>query len=146
MFRPARRLGRNFVASGAGVSAVEFAVVAPLFLLILIGIVIYGLYFGTALTVSQIAAESARASVAGLDDTERAQLAVARADEMIAGNPLIDPGQMDIETAAADETRSFAVTLSYDASNLPIFGFSGLIPTPSPTIVRTSSVQRGGFQ
>ena len=136
----------GFLAANGAVSAVEFAIVAPLFLVILLGITVYGLYFGTALSVSQIAAESARASVAGLDDSERADLARTRANQMIAANPLIVPEQVDIATSADDAIRTFIVTISYDASNLPIFGFSGLIPTPSPTIVRTSSVQRGGFQ
>ena len=146
MTRTARQTCRRFLTASGAVSAVEFAIVAPLFLVILLGIIVYGLYFGTALSVTQIAAESARASVAGLDDTERSDLARTRANQMIAANPLIDPDQVDIETSADDTIRTFIVTISYDASSLPIFGFSGLIPTPPPTIVRTSTIQRGGFQ
>ena len=133
-------------AGESGVSAVEFAIVAPLFILILGGILLYGVYFGVALSVSQVAAEAARASIAGLDDTERGQLAHTRADEMVASNPMLDAGRIDVDAASdPGNSQTFVVTINYDASNLPIFAFAGLVPSPSHTIVRTSSVRRGGF-
>ena len=146
MLRHERAGLRTFLAGEGGVSAVEFAIVAPLFIVILAGILLYGIYFGVALSVSQVAAESARASIAGLDDTERNTLAQNRASAMVASNPILDATKITV-AAAPDPSSShtFKVDVTYDASNLPIFAFGGLIPAPSQTIVRTSTIQRGGF-
>src|SRR5689334_21418066 len=67
------QFGRAFDVSG--VAAIEFAVVFPLFLLIILAIIGYGSYLGAAHSVAQLAADAARASVAGLSDTERASIA-----------------------------------------------------------------------
>jgi len=136
----------RFVHARRGASAVEFGIVAPIFILIVVGILVYGIYFGTALSVSQIAAESARASVAGLDNAERQQLALQRADYMVESNGFLSPDRMSIVAAPdPEQAKTFVVQITYDASEMPIFAFSGFIPTPSPTITRTSAIQRGGF-
>ena len=69
-------LGRQREAQ-AGSAAIEFALVAPVFLAMLLGILVYGLYFGLSHSVEQLAAQAARVSVAGLDDQERETLAEA---------------------------------------------------------------------
>ena len=43
-----------------GTSAIEFALLAPLFILFLLGMVAYGIYFGASHSVQQIAADAAR--------------------------------------------------------------------------------------
>ncbi len=137
---------KSLRACNRGASAVEFAIVAPLFVVILLGIVIYGLYFGTALGVSQVAAEAARASVAGISPQERSTLATQRAFAVIEDYSFLDEGRMNVTASAkAGEPALFVVTVQYDASNLPIFAFNGLIPLPGSTIERTSVVQRGGY-
>ena len=65
----------RFTASRAASAAVEFAIVGPVLLLLMSGIFTYGGYFLTAHTVQQLANDAARASIAGLDDTERLALA-----------------------------------------------------------------------
>jgi Flp pilus assembly protein TadG len=50
----------RFRADTAGTSAVEFAMLAPLFILLLLGMVAYGIYFGASHWVQQIAADAAR--------------------------------------------------------------------------------------
>src|SRR5690606_41507901 len=73
MFRSLRRAISNTAAS----SAVEFALIAPVFLLLVFGALAYGIYFVAAHAVQQLAADAARAAVAGLTGTERTALAVA---------------------------------------------------------------------
>lgn len=135
-------------ASRSGVAAIEFAIVAPVLLLILIGIIVYGLYFGTVHAVQQLAADSARASVAGLTDSERVQLA-SRHALLGAGNFfLLDRSRLKVEANAdADDVSgsTFVVTLTYDASNLPIYTFGKLVALPPPMISRSASIRRGGF-
>ena len=52
-------------------SAIEFAILAPVFLLMLTGMMAYGIYFGAANSVQQIAADAARTAIAGLNEAER---------------------------------------------------------------------------
>lgn len=120
--------------------------VAPVFILILIGILVYGIYFGTALSVTQIAAEAARASVGGLNNTERTSLAENKAEAMIRSYGFLSADRMTVVAAPqADDADVFDVAVTYDASNLPIYAFDGLLPIPPAVITRRSSIQRGGF-
>jgi Flp pilus assembly protein TadG len=51
---------------------------APLFILLLLGMVAYGIYFGASHSVQQIAADGARTAIAGLNQTERQALTTLR--------------------------------------------------------------------
>jgi Flp pilus assembly protein TadG len=136
----------GFARNRDGASAVEFAIVAPIFIMTLVGILIYGLYFGTALSVSQVAAEAARASIAGLDASERATLATSKANAIVASHGLLSAERMTVSAHVnSSNSQVFDVEVSYDASNLPIYAFASLVPTPPTVITRISSVQRGGF-
>lgn len=141
-----RRAARHFARAEDGASAVEFALTAPVFIVILAGILVYGIYFSTTLAVDHVAAEAARASVAGVSDTERASLATAKVTESMSGNALLDSSRMTVSaSASASNAQVFVVKLNYDASSLPIYGLSGLIPMPPTQIVASASVQHGGF-
>src|SRR3546814_18834761 len=59
----------------AGVAAIEFALIAPIFLLLMFGIVVYGFYFGTFIALANAASEGARASFAGITAGARAHFA-----------------------------------------------------------------------
>src|SRR3546814_17348252 len=61
----------------AGVAAIEFALTAPIFLILMFGIVVYGFYFGTCIALAHAASEGARGSVAGITAGERANFAEA---------------------------------------------------------------------
>ncbi len=135
-----RRLA-GLPADRGGASAVEFALVAPLFILLLCGICVYALWFLLAITVQSLAVESARASLAGLDDAERRGLAVAyvqrRAPE--AGMALSHVSQqVQID---ADGTR---VTVRFDAGDHPVMALKNLIPSPPQVIERTAVVAATG--
>ncbi|MEJ8631645.1 TadE/TadG family type IV pilus assembly protein [Sphingomonas sp. I4] len=66
-----------------GVAAVEMALVLPFLLALLMGIVSYGDYFLTAHLVQQAAHDAARASLAGMNATERKSIAVDTAKRML---------------------------------------------------------------
>ena len=143
-----KRLKRNsfFVADRRGASAVEFAIVMPVYLMMLLGIFAYGSYLALVHGIQQITAEAARASVAGLNDSERLSLARDTIRTSIGSYPFIQSDELTLASAATDAaTGVFSVTVSYDASGMFIFNLPNLIPMPSPIIVRTASIQRGGF-
>ena len=60
-----------------GVAAIEFAIVAPLLIMMMFGMIMYGSWFWMAHSVQSMASEGARAAIAGLDPAEREQLARA---------------------------------------------------------------------
>ncbi len=130
----------------SGVAAIEFAIVAPVFILLLLAILIFGMFFTVAQSVQQIAAEAARAAIGGLSDTEREELAVARAMSEVGRYPLLVPENLDVAAAMADHDPDlFEVTVVYDASHLGLAAFSGLFPVPAERIERISVIRRGGW-
>ncbi len=135
---------REFVHARGGVSAIEFAIVAPVFILLLVGILAYGLYFGLVHSVQQLAADAARAAVAGLTAEERRSIAEARVASGAETYMLIRPDQL-VTVAEEGGADSFAVRLTYDASHLGIWGLDGLLPLPSPVIRRAAVIRRGGY-
>lgn len=140
------KLLRPFARRQDGASAVEFAIIVPVFLMILFGIITFAGYLSVVQSVQQLAAEAARASVAGLSDTERATLASNTIQTQSGNYPFIQPSRLVLVAAATDPTTStFTVQLSYDASQSFIYSLPNLVPMPSPLIVRSAAIQRGGY-
>jgi Flp pilus assembly protein TadG len=127
-------------------SAVEFAIVMPVFLIVLFGIIAYGSYLAMVHGLQQLTAEAARASVGGLSDSERLSLAKSDIGSNVGTYPLLTPGRLTIISAATDSgTGTFTVTVKYDASDMFIFNMPQFVPAPNPVIVRSASIQRGGY-
>ena len=82
------------VEDRSGASALEFAIVVPVFLLIVLGILTYGIYLGSVHSVEQLAADAARASVAGLSDSERTQIATQHVTTNANGYPCSTPARL----------------------------------------------------
>ncbi|WP_375465407.1 TadE/TadG family type IV pilus assembly protein [uncultured Methylobacterium sp.] len=124
----------------------EFALVAPLLLLLFAGILSFGVYLGAAHTLREIAAEAARASLAGLTDAERAALAQAVVQRSLASGSMFRAGSVGVQvgTSAAD-AAVYTVTLSYDTSVLGLKGLGRLVPLPPDLLTSTVSVRRGGL-
>jgi Flp pilus assembly protein TadG len=124
----------------------EFAIVLPVFLLIVLGILTYGIYLGSAHSVEQLAADAARASVAGLSDSERVQIATQHVTTNAGGYPLLNASKIAVEAGASPlDASQFRVMVRFDASDLPIWIMSGIVPMPDRVIERTSIIKRGGF-
>src|SRR5437870_3837392 len=103
-----RRFRSRMLKDHAGVAAVEFAIVLPMFLALLFGIITYGSYLAAVHGVQQIAAEAARAALAGISDGERASLAQANITSNVSWYPLLSSSRLKLENAATDEsTRTF---------------------------------------
>lgn len=130
----------------SGLAAVEFILVAPLFLMLIFATAVFGVYFGTWLAVSNAAAESARAAIAGLSETEREGLAETTAKTIFAGYaPTFNWAKVtDFKATAVDGSpKLFQVSITYDLSGLKILPFSDLVTGDSLTA--TSVVPNGGY-
>jgi Flp pilus assembly protein TadG len=141
-----RKLCRTALRCREGTAAIEFAFILPVFLVVLFGIISFGTYIMVVHSIQQLAAEATRAAVAGLSDSERATLAASSISSTVQSYPLLTPGRLTLASAATDPATSvFSVTLQYNASNMFIFNLPSFVPSPSPTIVRSASIQRGGY-
>jgi Flp pilus assembly protein TadG len=95
--------------------------------------------------VQQLAADAARSSVAGLDDTERAELSKDFVTANAEKYPLLRAAAIAVDARpSTTDARDFVVSINYDARDLPIWRFSELVPLPSKEISRVSVIRRGG--
>lgn len=136
----------SLLKNDSGVSAIEFAIVAPVFFLMIFGMLTYAIYFGAVHSVQQLAADSARASVAGISPSERSTLAQTSVRNEIGNYPLLDPARLTVNASPApSDPNLFQIQLSYDASRNAIFALDGLVPMPPRTIERQAVIRRGGY-
>ena len=140
-----RNLVRRCRRCGSGASAVEFALVAPVFLLMLFGILVYGQYLSLTHSVQQLAAEAARQSLGGLDTAERAALADAYLEANAQFYPLVDVHRLQVSAApASDDPDIFVVTLSYNLKDT-LFDIVPQFLKPRPVLVASAAIERGGY-
>jgi len=133
-----RRSGRR-----QGSAAIEFALVGPLLILMLVGMVVYGGWMWLAQSVQTLATESARAAIGGLDAAERISLAeafVAAEAEGVGGL-----GSDHLTVYVESDEDAIRVRIAFDASDHPVMMMSGLLPSPPAVIVRTAVVRTGGY-
>jgi len=128
-----------------GASAVEFAMLLPVFLTLVFGIVVFGSYLAVVHGLQQLAAEAARSSIAGMSASERTSLATSYVSSNIGTYPLIAPANVSV-TAATSTTdpNVFVVSVSYNAAGMFLFSLP-FVPTPPSTIVRSAAIPFGGF-
>ncbi|VXC73619.1 TadE/TadG family type IV pilus assembly protein [Sphingomonas sp. AX6] len=122
-----------------GAALVEFALALPLLLVLIIGILAYGQYFLVAHEVQQAANDAARATLGGLNRTER--VAIARdsiAASARAGS--LDPSLTQSEIVESDTLLT--VTVRHDASGIALLS-SPLLPVPDTLIQRRAVVRIG---
>lgn len=119
---------------------------APLFILLILGMIAYGIYFGASHSVQQIAADAARTALSGLDQNERQLLVTAFVQNNAAGYPFIDPDKLSItaQDSTADANQ-FVVAVQYDARGLPIWNLLQDLPLPGTTIAKRSTIRIGGL-
>ena len=135
----------RFLHGDQGTSAIEFALVVPIFLTLTFGVIVYGAYFASLGVVQQIAYEAARASVTGLTDAERQSLATARASALVASyGGLLNTPTVTIN-AVSTGAGSFAVTVTQQFDALGLGNISGILPMPPAQQSATVEVARGGY-
>lgn len=125
-----------------GSAAIEFAMVGPLLILLLAGIVVYGGWFWLAQSVQSMASEGARAALGGMDATEREQLARAFVTGQ-AGAAGLDPSLMAVTVTS--DTDAIRVRIVYDVHDHPILMLAGPLPKPPMLIDRAAVVRIGGY-
>lgn len=129
-----------------GSSAVEFAIIAPIFLLLFFGMIAYAIYFSAMHAVQQLSADAARVSISGISKKERDELVQGFLDANASSYMMLNADLLvyHIGDAPNDPTQ-YQVSISYDASELPIWNLYPPIPLPSQTITFSSTIRKGGL-
>ena len=133
---PLKRLGNR-----SGAALVEFALLLPILVSLLIGMVAYGEYFLIAHGTQQLANDAARATLAGLTASERSMLASNSVRASLGTVPIVTPDR--ITQSITESGGRLVVTVQVDASRVPLLG-NTFIPMPSRTIIRTAATHPGG--
>jgi Flp pilus assembly protein TadG len=136
------RRGATRMDGRRGSAAVEFALVGPIFVLLLMGMVVYGGWFWLAQSVQSLASEGARAAVAGLDAAERELLARQSVQAGLRDTSALP--QADVRVNVLSDDERIVVEVAYDASNHPLMLLARLVPPPPLRIARTAVVRTGG--
>lgn len=135
----------RFLLCRRGASAVEFAMVLPVFLTLVFGIVVFGSYLAVVHGVQQLAAEAARSSIAGMSDSERGSIASNYVSANAGTYPLIDASHLSVNAAtSAANANVYVVTVNYDASGMFIYALP-FVPMPPSSIARSAAIPYGGF-
>jgi Flp pilus assembly protein TadG len=134
---------RAFTRDRKATSAVEFALVAPLLLMLVAAILAYGSIFATSISLQQMAAEAARATIGGLSDAERQTLANAKLADISDKYPMLKAANLAIsfDTGVSDEVSR--LTLSYDMTGHPAYALDKLLPLPESPLSYSMIVTDG---
>ncbi len=128
-FTCAYRLARD----ARGAALIEFALLLPALLSLVMGVLCYGQYIWLAHSVQAAANDAARAIVAGVTPAERLSLAQAAVATDMASVPELRANQVSV---SIDEANARAtVRLRVDARALTLLS-TGMVPLPEPVIER----------
>lgn len=119
---------RHFSKSRDGVSAVEFALIAPVLIYILSAIFGYGLLFMTTISVRQLGADTARATIGGLTLTEKEQLAETHLANAASDYLLLEPEQVKFKLEQGRDPSTTILVVTYVPKAHPIRMFRGILP------------------
>ncbi|WP_172839622.1 TadE/TadG family type IV pilus assembly protein [Sphingomonas sp. LK11] len=125
-----------------GAALIEFALVLPILLTMLMGIVSFGEYFLTAHLVQQAANDAARAALAGMSATERKGIAVDTAKRMIDSTGILRSSRGQVDAVEVDNIMT--VSIRYDATSDPLLNLP-FVPTPGRTMTAKGIAMIGGL-
>ena len=138
-------LARRLSKDRAGTSALEFAIIAPLFFLVLFTLIAYGIYLSVTHSIQQVAADAARTAVAGLNPTERVTLVHRYLETSRLDYSFLNRAKMQVVvTDDPSNPEQFTVTITYDSSDLPIWNLF-TFALPAEKIERYATVRVGGL-
>jgi Flp pilus assembly protein TadG len=136
---------RNYLSCNRGAAALEFAIIAPVFILVLLTLVAYGIYLSAAHSVQQIAADAARTAVAGVSETEREQLVKTFIDTSTINDSFLKREDFKVTvTPDPANANQFTVSVEYNAEDLPIWNLYSFA-LPDKTIKRFATIRMGGI-
>ena len=138
--------GRRFFVDRSATAALEFAIVSPALILMILAMMLFGFYLTLLHEVQELASSGARASVAGVTNAERNTLAQQFISNFIASSGLLVPADLTVATGTVGTPAvSYQVSVTYNLKDTPIPFLASLVNIPDSSIQRTAIVQLGGY-
>ncbi|NHK26543.1 pilus assembly protein [Parvularcula flava] len=141
---PGRARHVSFRNDENGVAAVEFAIIANVFILLLTGLCGFGIYLSASHSMQQLAAEAARSAVGGIDQAEQEGLARTHIAAKANDHPFLKAEHI-ATTVTHPDSSVITITVSYDTSHLPVLNMLTGLSLPQGTMTATSSVRVGSI-
>ena len=145
---PVRPRRAPIVRSESGVALVEFALVVGIFVMVLYGLVYFGMALATKQRVTNAAAEGARAAVGAAGAGDAQTIAQNRVLALLGtpnGRYTVTPVAAPCNTAAPAGPQCITVTVNYDWENHPaVPAAPGLNLAPIDSFGSTAVVQYSG--
>lgn len=133
-----RGLGNSFSRCERGSNAVEFALVAPILFLLLLGIVYVSVYLSVGHSLAQLSADASRYAMVGLNKTERRALAQSWVTSPQNRYGFVNPSKLEVATEEVDGALKVSVT--YDMTYLPPPPIVGAVINLPTRMERSSTV------
>ncbi len=131
------------IADQRGAAAVEFALIVPIMMMFFFGLTVFSVVLSTYGALQQMAAEAARASLAGLSTTQQSQYASQYISAALGNYTFLDPTQVTVTTNATPS--AFQVTISYNAGHSFLNNFASSVISSPIIITRSATIQLSGF-
>jgi Flp pilus assembly protein TadG len=139
-----RRRGdcRRLLRDERGAALIEMAMVLPVLMLLIMGIIVFGEWLACANALQQSANEGARASLSGLSQEERALTARQTVTDSLSHYDGID--QRKVVVGVQDDGATVNVTVNYDMSDQPVMKLP-FVPIPDKIVSRSAAVRLSNF-
>lgn len=131
----ARLLPAALARSERAAAIVEMALVLPLFLALVMGILVYGQYFMLAHSVQQAANDGGRAAIVGLDVADRRAVATRAVDRSMRSIGGFTPASRSVAVTETSEAVTVAVAYTVPQGSLIRSSF---VPSPG-NVIRASA-------
>jgi Flp pilus assembly protein TadG len=152
--RPRKASRLQGLRGDSGVVALEFALMAPLMLVVLLGAVAFAIHFAILVALIHAASEGARASISGLTDADRQTAAQARVGQVFTSyGAMLPSSQTSVTSQAGTVAGTYQVTVTYNPGALDVMNtfntfcvFVNKTCSAAPvTLSYTSTVANGGY-
>jgi Flp pilus assembly protein TadG len=137
-----RRDCRRLLRDQRGAALIEMAMVLPVLMLLIMGIIVFGEWLACANALQQSANEGARASLSGLTQEERALTARQTVTDSLSHYDSID--QRKVVIGVQDDGATVNVTVNYDMTDQPVMKLP-FVPLPDKIVSRSAAVRLSNF-
>lgn len=140
------RINSAFARDNRGAIAVEFALLGPLLMLLMLNILIGGVYLGAFHKLQHVTAQAARASIAGMNAGERLSLVKQTLDLALRDGVLLRPSAISISVETlSNQQDHYRVSLTYDTRSLGLMRLPGIATFIPETLTSSYDVRHGGL-
>lgn len=129
---------RTFAHDESGATAVEFALILPLLLSIVFGIICFGQFFAIANSLQQLSAEAARASVAEITMVDREATARDFIDNAGERFSFLGGGNIDPTVTPFEDPPAIMISLEYNLAGSAVEIASDFLGLDIGSITRSS--------